>query len=261
MVTSQQRSQHSFIEAPPALNSGAYCLHLETGFGAPLHNIHRSSVGGDSVGSSLIPCLLNLIRPTAIVRSVMSIHILPVNGEARRALSHVSKKVFKSVLSQPSVTDSNPSLSIVLVVGIIWVGCSLLNSHPRNVSWGLVPSVLKFPLSSNIPAEAAARAGEATGQTARADRHFVPAVTKAFPFTPSLLVGFYPANSDQSSVAYSRAIDKISSGLDISAVVPYERFSFLHGNFMFGVSEGRPSRVGPSRYGGTTNVLRNTIHA
>lgn len=81
---------------------------------------------------TLVGKLLLAGRPSAVIRGVISVTVDAVNRmQFRRLLSHVGKKVLKTVA--PSVANLNATRSVKSVGDVFLVGAASNHAHPRMI--------------------------------------------------------------------------------------------------------------------------------
>lgn len=130
--------QCAFDRPFPFRNSTHQCVGVNPDVSSPSISRTSLSTERDHNVVSLVVLLLNIGRPLAIFRGVISVHVLPLQRMLRRrALTHVNQKIGER--TQPSITHRDPSRAVVFVRCVVRVRTTLLHRVPRLVFWRTSP--------------------------------------------------------------------------------------------------------------------------
>ncbi len=157
-----------------------------------------------------VTCLGGLVRPPAVIRSVVAVVIDAVNGVTRaRAKPHILEE---SLEAQPALADAYSSSAVIRVLRSIRVVTPRPHLSPGSVFWRLGSSggsVKKPPLRHQFALETATATSLATGKKASQDRCFVPAFTSTKP--QRLIVSGNPGspNGRKSRESCARYINRL----------------------------------------------------
>lgn len=149
-------------------------------FSCPISNgLSLAVVGNESVPTGIVG-LLNIIRPSAIIRRVRPITIDTFNRVFRRwSRPHVGIEVFKGVL--PPVAHDDTSTAVMFVYPGFGVVAPRLDTDPNIVFWSVRHSVCGAVSLNAFRRQAATAFRVATGQIINLGSRCVTAVANQFP--------------------------------------------------------------------------------
>lgn len=124
-----RRAQRPF-NRPSSMESADYPLGIEAGHFGPFGRAHSASVPSEQSVIRAVALLLLLCRPSAIVRRVTEIVVLPVYRATSRTWAHISAEV---VVSAPAVTDRDAAATVLIEPFTFWVRASRDDAGPYNV--------------------------------------------------------------------------------------------------------------------------------
>lgn len=93
--------------------------------------------------------------PFTIIRVVSLVIVDAFNRCVSRPLTHIFKKVLKTV--EPTITNDNPSTTISRIITTVFIGTPVSHATPRTVCSGFVHTVCSHLFGRNLSLQASAR--------------------------------------------------------------------------------------------------------
>lgn len=160
--------REQFSSRPARFYPSFKCAVIKPCFYGPIHHTESFSVNGDHIISASISCLIERSIPNAVIRTIASVIINPLNGMfRRRARPHVGVEIFKL---GPTFTDGNTPAAVTTISSIVGIPASASQCEPSFV----------FRSVRHVVALAAGLATSA-GERRRANRACCTAVATAKP--------------------------------------------------------------------------------
>jgi hypothetical protein len=156
--------------------------------------------------ASAIVSLFLAGRPSAIIRSIVSINVNSIQRHSARHLSHVGEEAFE--IAPPPLAHANAPAAIVAIPRFTGITASALSAlpcmvRPANSAWAretMRGIGLCGALRLKTPATVRSRSEIGTS-----DPSFCPAITAAQPFD---LSRSYTTKSDQTPITQAGSVDK-----------------------------------------------------
>lgn len=105
---------------------------------SPIFKRHRNPIKGNDSGSASIFSLFRIGSPIAIFWGVVGIVISSFNRFSIWTITHIFKKINKSIFTKPSIANRNPSTAISVIHGAIFVIAAVF--HPMKYLIKRMPS-------------------------------------------------------------------------------------------------------------------------
>lgn len=188
-----------------ACNAGAW---KSCGFG-PSHQGLRLTVERQQAIAPLVPLLLLLRNPAAILRSVRPVGVHAIQKLPLGACSHVRVEVSEV---PPPVADGDAATSIQVPADVVGVGAAFNHRTPRVPCRRLAHHVAAVQRTDGVSFKAPARSCIPVLQVHVVDHDFLAAVASAAPSCKPLLRGFRAFNSDQPAKAHPGYIGRFCHG-------------------------------------------------
>lgn len=136
--TGGSRSRENSLCRPIKLQTLVHFLSRYTCFCFPVCNTHGFSIKGEPSCISTIKYLLSLRQPAAIVFTIVSIIINPIQSHSLRTLAHIFKKILKPI---PPLAYLYSATTVMLKMLVIWIQAARAHMLPASIGSGVLTVV------------------------------------------------------------------------------------------------------------------------
>jgi hypothetical protein len=152
---------------------------------------------GQAPTPSLVLALLKGRCPSAVVRSVRTVVVDPLDGQPRRRFTHVCKESLKAVT--PAVTDRNAATAVVLEPLVLGVEATLFHRCPAFEAARAPASMCSDAGAQRFTMKTAATDCQASGHVSHRDGFLDATVAPAEPNGSLEFVSMQKANGDEAA--------------------------------------------------------------